>query len=134
MFSLCKSYDDRFNVLFARTLDYTDVVATIFKKMCAFLATNTLNFAPKQNISNALSALADTKMILFITKPTALYTNLFSCLPQVGIVGRTEAGKSSLTYSVFRLLEPSSGSITTDSEDVRKFGLHDLRSRLTILP
>ena len=73
-------------------------------------------------------------MILFITTPTALYTNLFSCLPQVGIVGRTGAGKSSLTYSVFRLLEPASGSITIDGEDVTKFGLHDLRSRLTILP
>ena len=55
-------------------------------------------------------------------------------LIQVGIVGRTGAGKSSLTYSVFRLLEPASGSITIDGEDVTKFGLHDLRSRLTILP
>ena len=49
-------------------------------------------------------------------------------------MGRTEAGKSSLTYSVFRLLEPVSGAIKIDGEEVSKFGLHDLRSRLTILP
>ena len=53
---------------------------------------------------------------------------------QVGIVGRTGAGKSSLTYSIFRLLEPATGTITIDGDDVTKFGLHDLRSRLTILP
>ena len=58
------------------------------------------------------------------------------CIPylQVGIVGRTGAGKSSLTLSIFRLLEPASGTITIDGEDIARLGLYDLRSRLTILP
>ncbi|XP_060605432.1 multidrug resistance-associated protein 1-like [Ruditapes philippinarum] len=53
---------------------------------------------------------------------------------KVGIVGRTGAGKSSLTLSLFRLIEASSGRILVDGQDVSHLGLYDLRSRLTILP
>ena len=53
---------------------------------------------------------------------------------QVGIVGRTGAGKSSLTLSLFRLIEPAGGKIIIDGEDITKLGLHDLRGKLTILP
>lgn len=53
---------------------------------------------------------------------------------QVGIVGRTGAGKSTLTLSIFRLLEPTTGTITIDGEDITNLGLFDLRSRLTVLP
>ena len=49
-------------------------------------------------------------------------------------MGRTGAGKSSLTLSIFRLLEPAAGQITIDGEDITRLGLYDLRSRLTILP
>ena len=49
-------------------------------------------------------------------------------------MGRTGAGKSSLTLSIFRLLEPAAGKITIDGEDITQLGLYDLRSRLTILP
>ncbi|XP_053400561.1 multidrug resistance-associated protein 1-like [Mercenaria mercenaria] len=52
----------------------------------------------------------------------------------IGIVGRTGAGKSSLTLSLFRLIEPSSGRILVDGQDIGHLGLFDLRSRLTILP
>ncbi|WAR09771.1 MRP1-like protein, partial [Mya arenaria] len=52
----------------------------------------------------------------------------------IGIVGRTGAGKSSLTLALFRLIEPSSGKIIIDGRDVSRLGLADLRSRLTILP
>ena len=53
---------------------------------------------------------------------------------KVGICGRTGAGKSSLTLSLFRIIEPIKGSILIDGLDISKMGLHDLRSRLTIIP
>ncbi|XP_060068351.1 multidrug resistance-associated protein 1-like [Ylistrum balloti] len=53
---------------------------------------------------------------------------------KVGIVGRTGAGKSSLTLALFRLIEPANGSIIIDGENLNRMGLHDCRSRLTILP
>ena len=54
--------------------------------------------------------------------------------PQVGIVGRTGAGKSSLTLCLFRLIESASGCIKIDGKDIAELGLHDLRTKLTILP
>ena len=53
---------------------------------------------------------------------------------QVGIVGRTGAGKSSLTLSLFRIIEAAGGSIVIDGQNIGELGLHDLRSKITILP
>ncbi|XP_017483220.1 PREDICTED: multidrug resistance-associated protein 1-like [Rhagoletis zephyria] len=60
----------------------------------------------------------------------------FIVLPgeRVGVVGRTGAGKSSLTLALFRILERASGKIIVDGRDIADLGLHSIRSRMTIIP
>ena len=53
---------------------------------------------------------------------------------RIGIVGRTGAGKSTLTLALFRFLEARSGSIYIDGLDVSKIQLPYLRSRMAIIP
>ncbi|KAJ2233547.1 hypothetical protein IWW45_004088, partial [Coemansia sp. RSA 485] len=53
---------------------------------------------------------------------------------KVGIVGRTGAGKSSITYALMRLVEAESGHIKIDGIDISAIGLYDLRSKITIIP
>ena len=53
---------------------------------------------------------------------------------KIGLVGRTGAGKSSITLAMFRLIEPVNGSIIVDGVDISRIGLMDLRSRITIIP
>ncbi|NXT86953.1 MRP3 protein, partial [Anhinga rufa] len=57
-----------------------------------------------------------------------------SCSESIGIVGRTGAGKSSMTLCLFRILEAVKGEIKIDGVKISEIGLHDLRSRLTIIP
>ncbi|KAK6201198.1 P-loop containing nucleoside triphosphate hydrolase protein [Scheffersomyces amazonensis] len=53
---------------------------------------------------------------------------------KIGIVGRTGAGKSSITLSLFRIIEAFSGEIDIDSVQTSSIGLADLRHKLSIIP
>ncbi|XP_059046550.1 multidrug resistance-associated protein 1 isoform X2 [Achroia grisella] len=53
---------------------------------------------------------------------------------KLAIVGRTGAGKSTLTLGLFRIVEAMSGKILIDGIDISTIGLHQLRSRITIIP
>ena len=53
---------------------------------------------------------------------------------KIGVVGRTGAGKSSLTLALFRLIEPATGNVDIDGLNTSEMGLLDLRRRLAIIP
>lgn len=53
---------------------------------------------------------------------------------KIGVVGRTGAGKSSLTLALFRIIEPVDGNISIDNLNTSTIGLMDLRRRLAIIP
>ena len=52
---------------------------------------------------------------------------------QLGIVGRTGAGKSSLIAALLRLAEPE-GIIKIDGIKTTEIGLHDLRKKMSVAP
>jgi ATP-binding cassette subfamily C (CFTR/MRP) protein 1 len=53
---------------------------------------------------------------------------------KIGVVGRTGAGKSSLTLALFRIIEAAEGHISIDGLNTSTIGLMDLRRRLAIIP
>ncbi|XP_069938780.1 multidrug resistance-associated protein 1-like isoform X3 [Cherax quadricarinatus] len=61
-------------------------------------------------------------------------TCTFKPAEKIGIVGRTGAGKTSMTLGLFRLIEAAGGHIEIDGIDISKIGLHELRRQLSIIP
>jgi len=53
---------------------------------------------------------------------------------KIGIVGRTGAGKSTVSLSMFHMIDHESGSIEIDGVDVFSIGLNDLRPKIAIIP
>ncbi|KAJ2088014.1 hypothetical protein IW138_004522 [Coemansia sp. RSA 986] len=53
---------------------------------------------------------------------------------KIGVVGRTGAGKSTMSLALLRFIEASEGRIMLDGVDISKIGLEDLRQNITIIP
>lgn len=53
---------------------------------------------------------------------------------QVGVVGRTGAGKSTLMVALMRIVELNEGRILIDGTDTRSIGLVKLRSNIAVIP
>ncbi|KAA8543430.1 hypothetical protein F0562_021075 [Nyssa sinensis] len=85
---------------------------------------------------NGTIELIDLKVRYKDNLPVVLHdiTCTFPGGKKIGIVGRTGSGKSTLIQALFRLIEPESGRIIIDNIDISTVGLHDLRSRLSIIP
>ncbi|KAJ2744491.1 hypothetical protein GGI20_002929 [Coemansia sp. BCRC 34301] len=53
---------------------------------------------------------------------------------KIGVVGRTGAGKSTLSLAFLRFIEAAQGRIVLDGFDIAKVGLEELRRNVTIIP
>ncbi|KAJ2251412.1 hypothetical protein GGI13_003854 [Coemansia sp. RSA 455] len=53
---------------------------------------------------------------------------------KIGVVGRTGAGKSTMSLAFLRFIEAAQGRILLDNVDISKIGLEELRRNVTIIP
>ena len=60
----------------------------------------------------------------------------FTAVPgeKIGVVGRTGAGKSTISMALTRIVELQSGTIAIDGLDISKVGIARLRSEITMIP
>ncbi|XP_037957308.1 ATP-binding cassette sub-family C member Sur isoform X2 [Teleopsis dalmanni] len=70
-------------------------------------------------------------------KSENVITNLTLKIPagqRIGICGRTGSGKSSLAFSLFGVLQTTSGRIRIDDVDITQIHPDEIRTRLSIIP
>lgn len=53
---------------------------------------------------------------------------------KVGVVGRTGAGKSTITLALTRIIELFSGKVVIDGVDISKIDINQVREVITIIP
>ncbi|KAJ2681667.1 hypothetical protein IWW39_006270 [Coemansia spiralis] len=53
---------------------------------------------------------------------------------KIGVVGRTGAGKSTMSLAFLRFIEAARGRILLDNVDIARIGLEELRRNVTIIP
>lgn len=53
---------------------------------------------------------------------------------KIGVVGRTGAGKSTLSLALTRIIEIEKGSIEIDGYNVQDLTLKKLREKITMIP
>uniref|UniRef100_A0A0E0JB87 MRP-like ABC transporter n=1 Tax=Oryza nivara TaxID=4536 RepID=A0A0E0JB87_ORYNI len=89
-------------------------------------------------VSEAPDIVEDNQLPVKYTQDASPVLKGISCTFQggdkIGIVGRTGSGKTTLINAIFRLVKPSGGKITIDGQDITTMGLHDLRSRIGLIP
>jgi ATP-binding cassette subfamily C (CFTR/MRP) protein 1 len=70
------------------------------------------------------------------TTETVLHDLSFDVQPgqKIGVVGRTGAGKSTVTLAIARIVEIFAGRIWIDGVDIQHVSLSKLRSSITIIP
>ena len=53
---------------------------------------------------------------------------------KIGVVGRTGAGKTSLTLALTRLIDQTAGELLIDGINIREIELENLRSTISVIP
>lgn len=112
------------------TICFTNLQVTNFK----FLTVPHLSIA-RNKVYSLMHRLCE--QIRYAEHLPSVLKNITCTFPgrkKVGVVGRTGSGKSTLIQAIFRVVEAREGSIVIDNVDISKIGLHDLRSRLSIIP
>ena len=92
--------------------------------------------APKQWPSQGQIAFKDVQLRYRPNTEVVLRKLNFTVNPgeKVGVVGRTGAGKSTISMALTRIVELMGGKIEIDGQDISKLDIEALRSQITMIP